>query len=117
MKLRFAFHPDDRERYGDGEWTFDPEVLLRQPTRMLIAIESTVGMGIPAVLARLDRPADRRYTEALLAATWIARRLAGVDESYDSYEPLVYLMDLQIGAGDVDPPSSTSSPTPVSAEA
>lgn len=118
MKLRFAFTESDHDRYGSGTWTFDAAELVRQPTRELIAIEATIGMGIPALLARLKMPTDRRYTESLLAATWVARRLAGQVEMYDdTYNPLVYLMTVEmVEDDDVDPPAGTPSDSRVSAE-
>lgn len=114
MRLRFTFHPDDHERYGDGTWTLDPEALLRQPVRELIAVEAATGLGIPGMLLVLDRPTDPRYTTALLAATWVARRLGGVTEAYESYEPLVYLMNLERLEDDEVPPGRASSSSPQS---
>lgn len=107
--MRFRPAEPDRERYGDGWTTYDEAALTRQPARELIAIEREIGMPILDMLTR----ARQGHVDATLAATWVARRLAGAVEPYDQYDPLVLLMEWEqvTEAGDVDPPAPTSSPS------
>lgn len=113
MRFRFT-EPDDVAKYG-GDWTaYDEAQLLRVPARQLIEIEKTIGMSLAWMINRshLD------YTDATLAAMWVSRRLAGADDDFATFEPLVLLADWEAvrSGDDADPPapassSSTSEPT------
>ena len=116
--LRFRFHEDDRERYGDDWYVYDEAALLRIPAPELVEIEQTVGMSVPTMLMR----ARQNFTDANLAATWVARRLAGVKEPFAKYQPLVLLIDWEkvprpkpagkAAGDDANPPERTSSTSP-----
>lgn len=106
--VRFRFCEDDRERYG-SDWTvYDESALVRVPAGELAEMERQIGMSIPTMLAR----SRAGYTDATRASTWVARRLDGISEPYEAYEPLVLLMEWEAvpAAADVDPPDPTSSP-------
>jgi len=108
--MRFRMHVDDHERYGDAWCVYDESALSRVPARQLIEIEAAIGMSIPAMLSRLRDPESPRHTEANLAVTWVARRLAGITEPYAEYEPMVLLIDWEpVTPADVDPPPQTRS--------
>lgn len=109
--MRFRFLDEgDRERYGDGWWVHDEAALVRVPARQLIDVERQIGMSLRDMFnrTRLD------YTDGTLAAMWLARRLGGVDELFDDFEPLVMLAEWEPvpAADDVDPPAPTSTPSP-----
>lgn len=107
--MRFRFCEDDRERYGDGWTVYDEAALLRIPARELVDIEREIGMSIVAMFNRNRQG----YTDGTLAAAWVARRLAGVVESFDEFAPLVLLIEWEpVPAADADPPDQTSSPSP-----
>ncbi|MGN9802069.1 hypothetical protein [Micromonospora sp. L32] len=114
--MRFRFLDEqDQATYGDGWCTYDESALVRVPARELVEIERQIGMGVRDMLnrARLD------FTDGNLAAMWTARRLAGVDEPFEKFTPLVLLVDWEPvpATADADPPAQTSSPSPESAEA
>ena len=107
--MRFRPCADDQAQYGGGWTVYDESALTRLPARELVEIEQQIGMSL---LAMLRRHRDG-YVDGALAATWVARRLSGVDEPYADYQPLVLLMDWEpLPAGDVDPPAQTSSTSP-----
>lgn len=104
--MRFRFHPDDHERYGSDWVVYDEAALTRLPWRELVEIELQIGMGVSVMMRR----ARRGFTDADAAAMWIARRLAGVDEPFDDFAPMVLLADwAEMPAGDGDPPALSSS--------
>lgn len=108
MALRFRFHPDDHQRYGDGWTVFDQRALGRLPVAELVEIEQTIGMSVRVLLDRLASD----YADAHLAATWLARRMAGVTEDFADFNPLVLLVDWEpVPAGDADPPEPAADST------
>ncbi|WP_330438821.1 hypothetical protein OHB44_28020 [Micromonospora sp. NBC_00821] len=112
--MRFRFHEDDHERYGSDWWVYDEAALVRVPARQLVEIEQQIGMGVRDMCLGVRT----NLTFANLASMWVVRKLAGVDEDFASFEPLVWLADWEPApATDVDPPASTSSTSPPSAEA
>ena len=107
--VRFRYCAEDQAKYGDGWYVYDEAALTRIPARELVEIERTIGMSIATMLQR----ARGNFTDANLAATWVARRLSGVKEDYATYEPLVLLIDWElVPADDADPPGRTSSTSP-----
>lgn len=115
MKLlppaRFRLHEDDRATYGADWYVYDEAKLVRLPLGELKAIEQALGgMSIPEMINR----ARLTYADATQAAMWVARRMAGVTETLDDFQPLVLLADWEPvnGGGDADPPASSSSSTP-----
>lgn len=116
MRFRFV-EPGDVEKYG-GDWTiYDESQLLRIPTGQLIEIERTIRMSLAMMInrGRLD------FADATLAGMWVARKLAGVDEDYATFEPLILLSEWEAAptGDDADPPdpASTSSTTSEPSEA
>ncbi|MEO3923014.1 hypothetical protein ABGB07_03910 [Micromonosporaceae bacterium B7E4] len=105
--MRFQLHPDDHERYGDGSWLYDEAALVRLPIKELVQIESSVG-PLTNVMHRLRLD----YTDARLAVVWIARRQAGIVESFDSFEPLISLATVSAPEEDADPPAPGSDSSP-----
>lgn len=101
--LRFRFHAEDHERYGDQWHVYDESVLSRVPVRELIAIEAIIGMSLDTMRRRLREG----YADANLAATWLVRRQSGLVEDYDTYEPLITFVEWQ-PAGDAVPPVQDS---------
>lgn len=90
IRLRFRFHEDDQY---DGEWIYDEAAIARLPLRELIAIEATIGMSISIMRFRLRGD----YIDAALAATWLARKLGGIEEEdFGEYAPMVPLMDWEV---------------------
>lgn len=115
--MRFRFAEDDQERYGDQWWTFDEAALTRLRAAELIDYDERLrqGLGLNVVTALASY--HRGETRGALAVMWMARRLAGVDEDLDGFDPLVLLAETQlVPAGDVDPPASNSSSSPASVE-
>ncbi|MET7949216.1 hypothetical protein [Micromonospora sp. NPDC005324] len=113
--MRFRFCEDDHERYGSAWWVYDEAALVRVPASTLVEIEQQIGMGLRGMM----RGVRADFTAANLASMWVARRLAGVDEPFDGFEPLVLLADWEPvpATDDVDPPASASSTPPPSTEA
>lgn len=108
--LRFRFHPDDREAYGDGWTVYDEGLVARLPVRELIEIEQHIGMSVATMIVR----ARANMTDANLAALWVARRAAGDDRPFEGFEPLVLLVEWEpvLATADADPPASDSSTSP-----
>lgn len=106
----------DRERYGGPEWvSFDVDALQDMPASALHEIEAAMDMTIAEILVLRDR----RSARSLRAQVFIARRLAGVDEKWDDFDPAVLrlravtdLADTQDDPGkdEAPPPSPDSSP-------
>lgn len=82
-------HPDDVREYGEGPWIYDEMALLSLPAKELIALERMLDMSIPVLMARVR--AD--WTDAKLAATWLARRMTTGDKrlGFIGFTPLVHL--------------------------
>lgn len=121
MKFRFRFSSDDHERYGDQWWTFDEADLARLRSRELIAIErelkASLGINIIDAVQMLRRPHGEAMT-GTLALMWIARRLGGVTEPLDEFDPIVLLADTeQLPEDEEVPPAGASSSLPENAEA
>lgn len=110
-RIRFV-EPDDVEKYGGDWFLFDPKSFFRIPSSDLVTIERTIGMSVLEMIAR----ASAGYTDAALAALWIARRQAGVAEEFADFKPLWMLAESEpVPADDADPPAEggDSSPTTV----
>ncbi|HEY9417119.1 MAG TPA: hypothetical protein VIQ30_20365 [Pseudonocardia sp.] len=111
--VRFRFCEEDRETYGDDWWTFDEAALAKLRAKELVAIDDALreGLGLNVTTALLSYM--RGETRGSLAVMWLARRLAGITEPLDGFDPLVMLADTElVKAADADPPASTSSPLP-----
>lgn len=113
--MRFRLHEDDHARYGSDWCVYDEAALVRVPARELIEIERQIGMGVRDMFHGVRA----NLTAANLASMWVARRLAGIAEPFDGFEPLVLLADWEPvpATDDVDPPASASSTPPQSTEA
>lgn len=105
--MRFELHPDDHERYGDGSWVYNEAEIVRLPVKELLAIESAVG-PLTRVMNRLRQD----WTDARLAAVWIARRQAGIQEPFDTFEPLISIATVSVVEDDADPPAPGSDSSP-----
>lgn len=105
--IRFTLHPDDHDKYGDGSWVYDESAILRLPVKELVEIEASVG-PITTVLSRFRED----YTDAKLAAVWVARRQAGIVEPLDGFEPLISLVSVSMPEVDAGPPDLGSTSTP-----
>lgn len=118
--LRFRFHQDDHQQYGADWQTYDEAKLARIRGRELVdietAIEAEFGRKLAEMLVRFRVDA----TDAKLALSWAARRMAGITEPLADYQPMVALMDWELAdqeaaADDADPPaqgaSTSSTPT------
>lgn len=110
--LRVRLAPEDHDRYGADWWPYDEAALLRLPARELVDIEREIGMSLSRVLDRFRGG----YTDGNLAALWLARRAAGIDEDFADFAPLALLAEWERpAADDVDPPAPTSSTSPETA--
>lgn len=113
--VRFRLAEADWERYGDQWWTFDEAALVKLRSRDLIALDDALRVGLGLNVATALAAYHRGETRGALAVMWLARRLAGVDEPLDGFDPLVWLAETSMEpAGDADPPGSGSSPSPQS---
>lgn len=112
VRLRFA--EPDWERYGDQWWTYDEAELTRLPVQTLIAIEGELITHLGLTLQDVRLSYRQGSIGGMLALLWLARRLGGVVEPLEAFEPLVMLAEAEVigVAGDVDPPASPSSPSP-----
>lgn len=110
--MRFRLAEVDHERYGDQWFTFDEADLTRLPARELMALDDalkTLGLNVVAALESYSTGEMR----GSLAVMWMARRLAGIDESLDDFDPLPLAAEAQIvREGDADPPAQTPSTGP-----
>lgn len=109
--MRFRFLDDeDKAKYGEDWFVYDESALVRVPARELVEIERQIGMSVRDMLTR----GRYQFADAELAGMWVARRLGGVDEPFDKFEPLVLLVDWEPvpATDDVDPPAQPSSPSP-----
>lgn len=106
---RFRFCEEDREKYGDQWFEYNEAAIARLPVGEMVDIEREVGMSLPLVFHRVRGA----YADGNLAATWVARRVAGVVEPFADYAPLVFLAEWdRAPAGDVDPPEGSASSSP-----
>lgn len=107
--VRFRLAEDDHEQYGSDWYVHDESAVMRIPARDLIEIERQVGMTLLTMLNR----SRQDFADGNLGAMWVARRLAGVDETFDEFTPLVMLAEWErLPAGDVNPPAQPPSPSP-----
>lgn len=106
--VRFRLHEDDHAQYGSDWYVYDEASLIRLPLGELKQIERATDMSIPEMINR----ARLMHVDATQAAMWVARRMAGITEKLDEFEPLVLLADWEpVEGGDADPPASVSSST------
>lgn len=104
--MRFRLDESDHEQYGADWCVYDEAAMLRVPARELVDIERRIGMPLVQMIER----ARAGYTDATLAALWVARRLAGHDEPFADFAPLALLARWERpAAGDANPPAPTSS--------
>lgn len=76
---------DDRAKYGGPEWVvFDMAKLYHTPASQLEAFEMAMGFSIVALISEYLRYTARSTRGAL----FIARRLAGVKEEWDKFDPM-----------------------------
>lgn len=120
-KLRFRFlEEEDIAQYGGDWFVMDEKAITRRPARELIVIEKTIGMSVLHMFLKY-RMDD---VEGRLAGMWVARKLSGIDEKYDTFNPLALAVDwewlsadwtpevpMEKPEGDVDPPAENSSTT------
>ena len=114
IRIRFRLHESDHERYGSDAWVYDEAEVARLPIREQIEIEREIerelGYSLPVMMRRLRG----QHVDAMLAATWVARRMAGIREPLADYAPAVMLAEWLPEEDDADPPDgspeSTSSP-------
>ncbi|HET8641202.1 MAG TPA: hypothetical protein VFM37_04655 [Pseudonocardiaceae bacterium] len=112
--FRLAEQDATRFERGGDEFLFDPDPLVRDLTAgQLEAIEAELPdtYSLVLMLAELYQSQSAR---AMRTAMWVARRAAGVEEPYASFDPVVLRarMDRRPRAVAGDPPvpgSSTSS--------
>ncbi len=89
----------DRERYPGPEWlVYDTETTLNCDLDTLEKIEETIGWTMVELGGQLARGSAR----GLRAMIWIARKLAGCDDAWDSFKPKVWSIEEQ--EVDPDPP-------------
>lgn len=106
--VKFQLHADDHEKYGADWYVYDEEAILRLPVGELRDIEHTIEMSLPEMMNR----SRLMYADATLAQMWVARRMAGIKESFADFTPIVFLADWEIvpaKGADADPPDSGSS--------
>lgn len=105
---RFRLSEADRERYPGPEWLqYDTAVVLDLDLDTLEKIEETIGWTMVEFGAQLSRGSAR----SMRAMIWIARKLAGCDDAWDSFKPKVWQIehdeaDDQVEEVDVDPPAN-----------
>lgn len=113
IKTRFRLCQQDRDAYGDppgmdGWVTFDPDQLAELPCTELEAIESATGFRVAAFWV----PGQRVSARGQRAALWIARRMAGLVDVFDEFDPRILLVESEIvktpDGDDADPPVSSS---------
>ena len=110
--VRFRFAEDDHEKYGDQWWTFDEADLAKLRARELAALDDILRAGLGLNVATALAAYHRGETKGAMAVMWLARRLGGVVEQLDDFDPLVWLAETELVEVDADPPASTSSPSP-----
>lgn len=113
--MRFRFAEADRERYGDQWWAFDERDLTRLRARELMAVDDEL-RSLKLNAQTLLTSFARGETRGALGVMWLARRLAGVVEPLDGFDPLPMLAEVELldGGDDADPPAEPSSSSPAS---
>lgn len=108
----------DLAKFGGPEWVeWNLDWLTDAPSGELEELEA----GMPADWVIADVLAYPRKARSLRAALWLARRHAGVDETWDAFNPHVFQVRRQAEppaghsagnavAGEGDPTSDDSSP-------
>jgi hypothetical protein len=109
VPVRFRLtDPADVEKHG-ADWTvYDEAQIIRAPSARLIAFEKATGMSIKRMTIGLRE----EFTEATRVAMWIARQMAGFEEEFEDFDPIILLADWQRvpeDGDDADPPASSSS--------
>jgi hypothetical protein len=86
-KVRFQLSPKNQVDYDRGdEWfTWDPDAINDMRASELIALEAEVGLSMGDIAYGLER----KTALAMTAAIWITRRIAGVKESWELFDPQV----------------------------
>jgi len=76
---------EDRKKFGGPQWVcFDMAKLYHTPASQLEAFEMEMGFSIIALISEYLRYTARSTRGAL----FIARRLTGVDERWDEFDPM-----------------------------
>jgi hypothetical protein len=108
----------DRDEYGGPEWVvYDHAQVEQMRANERIEVEDTMGMSIPQLVDALA--ADWPGARAAKALLWLARRLVGLVDRWDSFDPHVDQLSGQLTVrqvlvaaegGDADPPAGSSVP-------
>lgn len=115
VKTRLRMCPADRDAYGGPEWVvFDPDALAELPGSKLEEIETTTGFRI----AWFWIPSLRISARGQRAALWVARKMAGLVDEWDQFDPRILLADAEpvpdqptaAGPGDDEDPPAGGSP-------
>jgi hypothetical protein len=114
-KMRHRLCPADRDTYGDppgsdGWVIFDPDALCDLPGSKLSEIENTTGF----LIAMFWVPTQRYSALGMRVEVWLARRLAGLVDVWNAFDPKVMQMESEKidppAGGDADPPAPGSPP-------
>lgn len=103
--IRFRMCDEDRDAYGGPEWvTFDRERFKHLPGSELMAFEAATGFPLTGYFDdRIDSAHGQR------ARLWVARRMAGLVDDWDKFDPRILLVDMEIvKGGDAGPPDGPS---------
>jgi len=100
----------DREEYGGPEWLdLDPTAFTARRVSVLSAWERECGVK---VIDLVTGELDVRAMETLRVMAWYARKLAGLDTAWSTFDP--HILEAQMRhpelpeAADVDPPAQSS---------
>lgn len=116
--LKFRFAEADHERYGDQWWEFDEATQLNNlRAREMIALDNELRKELGLNVLQALQAFLNGDARGSLAVMWMARKFGGVTEPLSEFDPLAMLAQVEIGAGDADPPAEPSSPSSGSAEA
>ena len=109
--IRYRLSDEDREKFGGPEWViFDRRKLFELPASELMALEASIGLTIGEFLTA----SMRGSTLGTKATIFIARKWAGIKESFSEFDPRIFLCDSEpVGEEEPDPtkPSTDGSET------
>lgn len=127
MRFKFKLGEDDAAKYSHGgDWfTFDPAHLDRKTSRELLKLEMALdGNKITQIVADLNSGGQL----GLLGGMYLARRLAGVNERWEHFDPMPFAAEVELLDGDgdqgdddealdADPTGPVASPSPTTSTA
>lgn len=116
MGVQFRLCAADAAKYPEGKkaFTFDLTALLDMSASELMELESHLG-GYTIGLLRQEIDSTGS-AQALRAAMWIGRRLGGVTEKWEHFDPVVHRAIWEATDDEVEPegPTGATAESPTS---